>query len=499
MMRAPLRIFLPFLLAAVACPVTSGCANQTDTERFDPRGTSGGSGGVDTTVSVGVGPSTSVGSGQLWSNFYGDAADQQASSFVVSAAGNSALSGSAAGVIDFGNIPWSGGVSDTDAVVAKLDRSGHSLWSRRYGDSCDQHGAAVALTPGGDVVLAGDFCGKIDFGVTELATSGGEIDAFVVVLDSLGEDVYSRRFGGEGPQIVRAAAADLDGNAIVVGTFEQAFDDGTGPVVSAGKDDVFVVKLDPAGKLLWSRRYGGPESDLVRAVAVDPTGNVVFGGSFGADVDFGGGPLKAGAGHRGAFLVVLDPEGNHLSSRSFGDPDDASVNAVAVNTTGQLIVGGYFAGTVDIEGTPIASAGGTDIFLTSLDLDGKPLWASTYGGKGAQAIERIAVAGFNGVAVAVTSDEPLDFGVPGSFGTVGTADLTDRIILASFGFNGKFGDSQGVIVSDGPTHLAGIGGDDLGSLSVVGSFKGRLEAYLLDRYEPAESKGNWDIFALQVR
>ncbi len=219
--------------------------------------TTGGSGGFfDSAVSVGSGVVMPSG---VWTKRYGDAEDQKASAMAVNAAGDMALTGNARGTIDFGNVPWTGSATDSDVFVAKLTREGHSQWSRRYGDSCDQNGSAVALTPTGNVFVAGDFCGKMDFGDTTLEVAAGERDIFVAVIDDIGEDVYSCRLGGAGPQYARAAAVDAKGNAILVGSFEKAFDDGSGPLTSAGMDDAFVIKLDPKGKVLWSQRLGGLE------------------------------------------------------------------------------------------------------------------------------------------------------------------------------------------------------------------------------------------------
>ncbi len=81
----------------------------------------------------------------------------------------------------------------------------------------------------GDVFVAGDFCGKMDFGDTTLEVAAGERDIFVAVIDDIGEDVYSRRLGGAGPSTLAPRTVDAKGNALLVGTFEKAFDDGSGP------------------------------------------------------------------------------------------------------------------------------------------------------------------------------------------------------------------------------------------------------------------------------
>jgi hypothetical protein len=67
-------------------------------------------------------------------------------------------------------------------------------------------------------------------------------------------------------------------------------------MVSAGNSDIFVVKHDPAGNQLWSKRFGAGEQDIANSVAADPSGNVLLTGTFGAGIDFGGGVLTTGVG-----------------------------------------------------------------------------------------------------------------------------------------------------------------------------------------------------------
>ena len=202
----------------------------------------------------------------------------------------------------------------------------------------------------------------MDFGATTLETLGGEVDLFIAVIDTLGEDVYSCSFGGKGAQIARAAAVDAKGNAVIVGSFDQAFDDGGRAVSSAGMDDIFVLALDPGGKVLWSERFGGPEADTPRAVAIDETGNIVLGGSFGGSVDFGGGVLTAAVGHPSAFVVQLDPGGKYVWAQTFAS-DDVIVNGLAIGPNGLIAATGSFAGAIDFGGGPLPTAGGDDIFV----------------------------------------------------------------------------------------------------------------------------------------
>lgn len=483
--------YLVLLALSLAGPIGAGCGGGN---------INSGSGGTDPSTGdlpndVGEGEGFTVGSGPImppgvWSKSYGDAEDQTASALAVNEAGEIALLGTARGTIDFGNIPWPGSTTDTDVVVAKITSTGQSLWSRRYGDSCDQRGGAVAHTPSGGVVFAGDFCGKMDFGSTVVATTGAEVDLFVALIDTLGEDVYSRSFGGKGAQIARAAAVDAKGNAIIVGSFDQAFDDGTGEVASAGMDDAFVLELDPAGKLLWSRRFGGPEADIPRAVAVDATGNILVGGSFGGSVDFGGGPVTAAAGHSSAFLTRLDASGKHLWTQTFAS-DDAVLNGIAVGDSGLIAVAGSFAGTINLGDGVITTAGADDAFAAKVDSSGKMVWGRAFGGPGSEQGIGVAFGVSGALALTGTSEGALDFG---NFGLAAVGPNGPAIAYVVL-FDSTNTVAKGwALGSTSPLHDVGVALSGKLEVTVAGSF----QAPIGTTYGDVAVSGGWNMFLVHL-
>jgi len=85
-------------------------------------------------------------------------------------------------------------------------------------------------------------------------------------------------------------------------------------------------------------------------------------GSFQYTANFGGGPLTS-AGYLDIFVVKLTRDGTHLWSERIGSAQNDAGNGVATDSTGQVIVTGYFQGTVDFGGTQLISRGSSDIFL----------------------------------------------------------------------------------------------------------------------------------------
>src|SRR6185295_3708162 len=95
------------------------------------------------------------------------------------------------------------------------------------------------------------------------------------------------------------------------------------------------------------------------AVASDPAGNLIVVGHFDGTIDLGGGVLTS-AGGFDVFVAKLDPAGNHLCSKRWGDGLAQFAGAVAVNASGDVFAGGHFQGTMDIGGDTLNSAGDYD-------------------------------------------------------------------------------------------------------------------------------------------
>ena len=118
---------------------------------------------------------------------------------------------------------------------------------------------------------------------------------------------------------------------------------------------------------LWSKRFGSTSFDQGYGVAVDDSGNVVVTGSFNGTVNFGGGGLNS-AGSFDIFVAKFSgADGSHLWSKRFGSTYEDEGLGVAVDGSGNVVVTGYFWGTVDFGGGELTSAGSSDdIFVVKL-------------------------------------------------------------------------------------------------------------------------------------
>lgn len=102
---------------------------------------------------------------------------------------------------------------------------------------------------------------------------------------------WAKNIGGSSSDILSSMVTDAAGNVYTVGKFYGTVDFNPSPtqtlnLSSLGDYDAFVTKMDPLGNLVWARRFGNTITDAAYSIAVDASGNVYVGGTFDGTVDF---------------------------------------------------------------------------------------------------------------------------------------------------------------------------------------------------------------------
>ncbi len=259
----------------------------------------------------------------------------------------------------------------------------------------------VVVDVGGNVYVVGLFEGTADFdpgpGVFNL-TSAPLGEAFICKLDASGAFVWAKQFDG----LWISMNIDDTDNIYIAGAFAATADlepgQGVTNLVSAGSLDIFVIKLDSNGDLIWARSMGGVDQERPFAIAVDDSGNVYTTGYFEDTVDFDPGlgiyDLTP-SGLRDVFISKLNTSGDFVWARNMGGPNVDYGIDIAVDGSGNVYTTGRFVGTVDFDPGPGASNlspfGSGDIFISKLDNAGDFHWAKNLGGPDGESVGSIAV------------------------------------------------------------------------------------------------------------
>ncbi len=244
------------------------------------------------------------------------------------------------------------GAGGRDVYLIKTDSLGDTLWSRTYGGSDTDYGFSVQQTADGGYIVAGR---------TE-SFGAGDLDVYLIKTDSLGDTMWTHVYGGGSIDWARSVQQTTDGGYIVAGW--------TG--FGAGGFDVFVIKTNFGGDVVWSRTYGGSNYEVAHSVQQTTDGGYIVAGytsSFGVGLDSPDIERRIWE-PEDVYLIKTNSTGDTVWSRTYGGSREDRGYSVQQTTDGGYIVTGS---------TYSFGAGDLDVYLIKTNSLGDTLWSRTYG------------------------------------------------------------------------------------------------------------------------
>ncbi len=280
--------------------------------------------------------------------------------------------------------------SSYNALLLHYDANGSLLWGKTFGGTANDGATAVASLPNGGSVLAGYFREEVNFGALSVEANGSSDDAFLTRLDSNGNPVWACRWGGTGYDRIESLSVTED-SIFAVGYFERQIRLGDFVLDSnSSSRDAFVARFSHDGSLVWIRSVGGKYSDYGHAVASSTAGDVYVAGRFRNDLLVDGHALDANGSSEDAFLLRMDANGSVTWVRGYGGAGNENFNEITLMPDGVVAVGGYFNGTSKIGDQILVSNGGNDACVVLVDANGSHLSTSSFGGSSSEQLFGLA-------------------------------------------------------------------------------------------------------------
>lgn len=384
-----------------------------------------------------------------WAKSIGGTSLDQGSDVVMDNFGNLYTTGFFEGTVDFD--PGAGAVNlssvgSRDFFIAKYDNLGQLIWAKGIGGGSHEHARSIALDASGNIFIAGDYNGLVDFdpGVGfSFKDVKGASDIFVAKYDSQGNFIWAKTFGGVGIESCRDMSLDAFGNLIITGVYQGTSDfDPNGGVISmtsAGQFDAFLLKLDVSGNYVWAKSIQSANSNYVNQVIVDHIGNINIVGDFQGIADFD--PSNATfsmttIGNKSAFFAKYSPQGQFINATMIGGSGFEIGKAIAVDLQDNIYITGDFRGVVDFDPSGsthfVTSSGIRDIFVAKYTTQGELVWANKIGGTGDDQATAITLDNNNEVFVAGYFNGSMTLSNLKTFTSAGNTD----IILARYNSDG---------------------------------------------------------------
>ena len=427
-----------------------------------------------------------------WAKSAGGSSSDYGRSVATDGSGNIVVTGNFSFTIDFGTTTLTNaGVNDI--FIVKYDAAGNVLWAKRAGGGTDEYCYSVATDDSGNIFITGSFYGStLTFGTTTLINAGN-CNMFIVKYDAAGNVLWAKSAGGSDYDGGNSVATDGSGNVLVTGDFSSfTIDFGTTTLNHSGSNDMFIVKYDGAGNVLWAKGVGDSDVDYGQSVAVDDSGNILVTGNFKSSALAFSTTTLTNAGNYDMFIVKYDSNGNELWAKSAGGSFADYGNSIATDAIGNIVVTGNFKSSALTFGTTtLTNAGINDMFIVKYDAGGNILWAKSAGGSNDDYGQSVAIDGSENIVVT---------GIFGNSTTItfGTFTLTNAgscdmfIVKYNTGGNALWAKSAGGSDVD---YGQSVATDGSGNIVVVGIFKSSILTF---GTTTLTNVGNNDMFIAKI-
>jgi len=244
---------------------------------------------------------------------------------------------------------YSSGEGYSDALLMKVDAGGNQQWIRTIGGSLPDYANDAIETSDGNYLACG----------FTFSSGAGSADLLVFKTGPTGNVIWSRTYGGTGYDIGKSVCETFDGKYMVCG-YTESFGNGI--------DDIYLIKLDTAGNILWQNTYGSAESDMGNHVIETTDSAYVIAGNAGNRIPF---PGYGWWGDRNACLLKVDADGNLIYEKKYNQSNYQQWGNAVVETADHHFM---IAGNNDLTSSELLNA-----YLIKASPDGSKEWARSYG------------------------------------------------------------------------------------------------------------------------
>ncbi len=271
----------------------------------------------------------------------------------------------------------------SDFWVTKLDALGTLQWQKSLGGSSVDEATSVQQTIDGGYIIAGSTTSN-DGDVTG---NHGDRDIWIIKLAATGTIEWQRTLGGTGNDAGYAIQQTNDGSFIVAGRTFSNNGDVSG---NHGASDIWIIKLDGSGTMLWNKTFGGSVEDESKSIQQTSDGGyIVAGYTFSNNGD-----VLDNNGASDLWVIKLDAIGTLQWQKTFGGTSTDIATSIQQTSDAGFIVAGY---TSSNNGDVSGSHGGLDYWVLKLDAIGTLQWQKTLGGTStdiATSVHQTSDAGF---------------------------------------------------------------------------------------------------------
>jgi len=278
-----------------------------------------------------------------------------------------------------------------DFWVLKFDSQDSLQWQQIYGGANTDIANSVVETDDGGFLVMG-YTNSYD---GNISVTKGNYDVWIIKIDNAGQLIWNQNYGGTANESTeyKSLIKTIDNNFIFAATTQSTDYD---VAKSNGAKDIWVVKIDSIGKIIWERTYGGSGNDFAETIkaANDSTYFVCnISDSFDGMVDFN-------YGDKDVWIMKLNFTGNLIWQKTLGGNRVENYATLDLTQDGGFVV---MNSTNSNDGDIPKNYGELDVLFTKFNASGVIQWRKIYGGSSNENIGDIMQTSDGGYLATVKS------------------------------------------------------------------------------------------------
>ena len=277
------------------------------------------------------------------------------------------------------DIDISGNHGQEDYWIVKLNSFGNIQWQKSLGGSNNDYAYSITQTMSGGYIVAGttkSTDGDISFHHGTIAI---QYDYWVVNLDSAGNILWEKTLGGGSNDLAECVIQTTDSGFVIAGRSSSTDGEVTNHHGTTQNSDLWIVKLNNSGILQWQKSLGGTLDDGAYSIQQTLDGGFIAGGtstSSDGDVTLHYGSFVG----NDIWIVKTDSVGNLIWEKTLGGTDTDMIHYIQQTNDGEYILAGY-TGSDDGDLMGLRGRGiDYDSWIVKLSNSGNIQWQKLMGG-----------------------------------------------------------------------------------------------------------------------
>jgi hypothetical protein len=273
----------------------------------------------------------------VWTKFYGGEKNDLGHKFITTKDGGFAMVGHNRSVDDFG-----------DVYLVKANKMGEMVWENHFGDRFIDHGFDLIENNKGEFIIVGTLGGFYNPTTTDYLNH--DADILIIKTNASGEEIWTKTFGGDSHDWAKEIIHAPNGGYYICGSTQSE---------GAGSFDIFLIKMDEDGNIIWKKTYGGVDFDYGETVRLSEENHLYILGT----------SASYSANYKPDHLLIkTDLEGEIIWQNTFGGTNsDYSSSMVCTSDSGCVFTGWSENGDI----------GKKDIVFYKISREGKPKFVSS--------------------------------------------------------------------------------------------------------------------------